>query len=96
MWKKGYLMFREEELIHIRGEFINAIKRKNGSVKGRLETLDTLVIHIKKNILEELIKSGTSEIPANINHLVSNQFIKECTIALDKINNENENNEKIS
>lgn len=76
------MILTDEELIHIRGEFINYMKKKNDTPEGRRETLETLTTHIKKNILQEHIDKGTMEVPENIVELVKEQFIKETNIVL--------------
>ncbi len=78
-------MINEEELIHFRGEFINYMKKKHGTIEGRAETLNTLSIHIKKNILQEHMDLGAKEVPENLNELVAEKFLEEFNIILEKI-----------
>ena len=78
-------MITNEELTIIREEFISYMKKRHDGIEGRRMTLETLAIHIKRNILQDHIDRGVKELPENLNELIIDRYTKEFEAVINKI-----------
>lgn len=70
----------------LRKGFIEYTKNKNNSIKGRRDTFNSLVEHIKINMLEELSEGGQEGFDrVSFNEALKNRAKKEFNEALEDI-----------
>lgn len=76
-----------QDIENLRKAFIKTMKAKHDTVEGRADTLDTLSVQIKRNILTEIKDLGSTEIPQDLTKQIVDRFRNEFEAVILAIEN---------